>query len=209
MQVTIFGATGHAGALVVQECLSRGWQVRAFVRNAAKVPDPAGLTIIEGNTLDAAAVRRAVAGVDVVLGCLGMADITVPATDFSDGVQNIVAAMRAEGVGRFLMIGSANVLPHPAGGLRWEHLTLPDWLRHITAEHVRNYETLRTSGLAWTLMCPTMLVDNLPADHVRYAFEELPAGSTETGYAALAATMVTLVTVPEAAGKRVGIVSDR
>lgn len=208
MQVTIFGATGHAGALVVQECLSRGWQVRAFVRNAAKLAATAGLTIIEGNTLDAAAVRRAVAGADAVLGCLGMADITVPATDFSDGVKHIVAAMQAEGVRRFLMIGSANMLPHPAGGLRYEHLTLPDWLRHITAEHIRNYETLRTSGLAWTLLCPAMLVDDIPADHVRYAFDDLPTG-TETGYAALAATMVALIAEPAAVGQRVGIVSDR
>ena len=39
--------------------------------------------------------RRAVDGADAIVCCLGMQDIAVPATDFSDSVHTIVEAARA------------------------------------------------------------------------------------------------------------------
>lgn len=37
--MSIYGATGKAGRLVMERALERGWAVAAFVRNPDKVPE--------------------------------------------------------------------------------------------------------------------------------------------------------------------------
>ena len=78
---------------------------------------------------------------------------------------------------------------------------------NLAAEHIRNYETLRASRLRWTLMCPVWLKEEIPPGHARYAYDDLPEGPGETGYADLALTMVQLIDAPESVGRRVGIIS--
>jgi putative NADH-flavin reductase len=196
---------------VVDECVARGWQVTAFVRDRARL-GRTDVPVATGDARDAAAVRAALAGRDAVLCCLGMHDITVPATDFSESLRTIVQAMQSVGARRIVAIASAGALDHPAGGLRSEH-GLPDWLRNVAAEHARNLRTLQASGLDWTLMCPVDLKDDIARGHARMALDGLPPGSGETGYADLAAAMVALaagdVALGAAIGHRVGIVSDR
>jgi uncharacterized protein len=208
MRIALFGATGRTGRLVLDECLSRGWSVAALVRDARRIPTRPSLAVAEGDARDAAVVARVVEGAEAALCCLAMHDIALPATDFSDSVKTIVAAARAAGVRRIVAIASAGVLPHPEGGLRNQH-GLPASLVNVAPEHTRNFETLRDSGLDWTLMCPVDLKDDIPAGHARMAYEDLPAGSFETGYADLARAIVDLVEERASIGKRVGIVSIR
>ena len=145
---------------------------------------------------------------DAVLCCLGMNNIAVPATDFSESVRHIVRAMELAPNRRLLAIAWAGVLPHLTGGYRNKE-GLPQYLIHVSAEHVRNYETLRDSSLDWTLMCPAFLKDDIPVGRGRFEFEGLPQGSNETGYGDLAHTIVELISVSASHRKRVGIVSDR
>jgi uncharacterized protein YbjT (DUF2867 family) len=204
MDIALFGATGRTGRLVNQRLLARGDRVRALVRDAGKVAPQPRLEIVAGDAREASAVRRVVEGAEAVVCCLGMHDITVPATDFSDAVRTIVDAAKSAGVRRIVAIASAGVLADPRGGLRNQH-GLPDWLANVAAEHTRNLRTLETSGLAWTLMCPIDLVD-APPGRARWAYESLPDGP-HTGYADLADTIVLLLDREDAHGKRVGVVS--
>lgn len=208
MRIALFGATGRTGRLVLEECVSRGWSAAALARDARRIPARPGLAVVEGDARDATAVAKVVADADAVLCCLAMHDIAIPATDFSDSVKTMVAAARTARVRRIVAIASAGVLPHPEGGLRNQH-GLPASLVNVAHEHTRNFETLRDSGLDWTLMCPVDLKDDIPAGHARLAYEDLPAGSSETGYADLARAIVELVEERASVGKRVGIVSVR
>ena len=204
MLIALFGATGRTGRLVLERLQARGDQVRALARDPRKLVPHPGLAAIAGDARDVAAVRRVVAGADAIVCCLGMQDITVPATDFSDSVRTIVDAARAAGVRRVVAIASAGVLPDARGGLRNQH-GLPAAFANIAAEHTRNLRTLEASGLDWTLMCPIDLVD-APGGTARWAFEDLPAGS-HTGYADLADTIVAMLGRRDAFGRRVGVVS--
>jgi len=109
-------------------------------------------------------------------------------------------------------VASAVALDDARGGYRGEHGG-PEVLRHITAEHLRNHRTLRQAGdewgLAWTLMCPVNLVDDIPAGHAQRAFDALPAGSGETGMPDLALALCDLLDDATSHGRRVGIVSVR
>jgi len=204
MVIALFGATGRTGRLVLERLLARGDHVRALARDPGKLVTHAGLAACGGDARDGPAVRRVVAGADAIVCCLGMQDITVPATDFSDAVRTIVEVARAAGVRRVVAIASAGVLADARGGLRNQH-GLPAAFANIAAEHTRNLRTFEASGLDWTLMCPIDLVD-APAGTARWAFEDLPAGS-HTGYADLADTIVAMLGRGDAHGKRVGVVS--
>lgn len=58
MNVTVFGATGAIGQLVVADLLSAGHTVTAYVRNVGKVPStwPQDLRLIVGEITDGAAI---------------------------------------------------------------------------------------------------------------------------------------------------------
>jgi len=204
MVIALFGATGRAGRLVLERLLARGDHVRALARDPGKLVPHPGLAVVEGDARDVPAVRRAVDGADAIVCCLGMQDIAVPATDFSESVRGIVEAARAAGIRRVVAIASAGVLADARGGLRNQH-GLPAAFANIAAEHTRNLRTFEASGLDWTLMCPIDLVD-APAGTARWAFEDLPAGS-HTGYVDLADTIVEMLGRRDAHGKRVGVVS--
>jgi len=204
MVIALFGATGRAGRLVLERLLARGDHVRALARDPGKLVPHPGLAVVEGDARDVPAVRRAVDGADAIVCCLGMQDIAVPATDFSESVRGIVEAARAAGIRRVVAIASAGVLADARGGLRNQH-GLPAAFANIAAEHTRNLRTFEASGLDWTLMCPIDLVD-APAGTTRWAFEDLPAGS-HTGYVDLADSIVEMLGRRDAHGKRVGVVS--
>ena len=204
MDIALFGASGRSGRLVLERLVARGDRVRALVRDPGKLAARPGLDVVAGDARDAAAVRRTVEGTDAIVCCLGMHDITVPASDFSDAVRTIVGAAKDCGVARLVAIASAGVLDDARGGLRNEH-GLPALLANVAAEHTRNLRTLQASGLAWTLMCPIDLVD-APGGRARWAFDDLPEGP-HTGYADLADAIVAMLGRADAHGRRVGVVS--
>lgn len=213
MTIALFGASGRTGSLLVRQARLRGWPLRALARSEGRLAPADGLHVELGDARAADAIDRVLRGpqgpVDAVLCALGMHDISVPATDLSDSVRAIVAGMQRAGVRRIVAVASAGVMDHPAGGFRNQQADTPAWLVNVSAEHVRNLQTLRASGLQWTLMCPGMLVDDIPAGHARTAFDDTPPGSGETGYADLALAMCELLPAAESHGRRVGIMSYR
>jgi uncharacterized protein YbjT (DUF2867 family) len=72
MRVTVFGATGKIGRLVVQQLLDAGHQLTALVRNPTKLaisrPDA---TVTTGQLSDPAAIQQAITDADAVISALG------------------------------------------------------------------------------------------------------------------------------------------
>ncbi len=66
MRVLVTGASGFAGSHLAGTLASRGYQVRAFQRAAARKPDVPGTEIVIGDLRDPAALARAVEGIDIV-----------------------------------------------------------------------------------------------------------------------------------------------
>ena len=71
--IAIFGANGKIGSHFVEQALDAGYSLKAFVRNSAKSKHAANpnIEVLEGDATNAEDVERAVAGVDVVVSCLG------------------------------------------------------------------------------------------------------------------------------------------
>ena len=66
MSILVTGATGKVGRHVLQQLSARGAEVRAFVRDPAKITVPSGVTVVQGDLLDVDSLRTAFSGVSTL-----------------------------------------------------------------------------------------------------------------------------------------------
>ncbi len=102
-KVLVTGATGHLGSALVRALLSAGRPVRALVHEREEQLDGLDLEKVRGDVRDPAAVKAAVAGCGVVhhlaaLVRLQKWDYGVMEEVNVEGVRNVTAAVRAEGL---------------------------------------------------------------------------------------------------------------
>jgi putative NADH-flavin reductase len=175
MKVTVFGATGKIGRHVVADLLAEGHDVTAFVRNPDKLQQiDARLTVVTGELSDGQRLRDAVHGVDAVISALGPSlSRGSKGAPVTDGTRNIVAAMEAEIVSRFIGLATpsvpdardrptlkARVLPKVAG------LLFPNALTEI----VGMTKAVTDSGLNWTIARITSPNDGTSKGTLRVGF---------------------------------------
>ncbi len=103
MQITVFGATGKVGRIVVDEALKRGYKVVAFVHSSADLPKDKKLRIVNGDVYNPEAVIEAIKGSDAVISALG--SWGTPNKDIlKSGMQNIIPAMQQNNVKRIISL---------------------------------------------------------------------------------------------------------
>jgi putative NADH-flavin reductase len=126
MRVTVFGATGAIGRLVVQQLLDDGHQVTALVRTPAKLAlTHSHLTVVTGQLSDRDAVEQAVSGADAVISALGPSlKRSTTGTAVTDGTRTIVQAMEAQKVARIIALATPS-LADPQDKPHWKHKVLP------------------------------------------------------------------------------------
>lgn len=164
-KITVFGATGGVGRLVVAQAVAAGYGVTAAVRNPAGLPAGVHVVTVDLAAADPAAVDRAVDGADAVLCCIGArskAETGIAET----GVSAIVRAMSASGSRRFVAISAGPVStvasparpdPPPDPGNRFLMRTVAVPIaqrvfRRQYADLARMEDVIRASGLAWTIL---------------------------------------------------------
>lgn len=131
-KVVIFGAAGHTGKYITEKMKSqKDIELTVFVRNPAKFDgmDLSGVTIIQGDALNAADVKKAMDGQDVLL-CSLEGDVLTMA-------QNIVAALEETSVKRIIWITGMGI-HHEITGVRGMMLNMyakqrPDYIKAADA----------------------------------------------------------------------------
>ena len=125
MKVLVTGATGFTGGHLAQHLAGRGDRVRALVRARSRErfersPLPGrGVTAIDGDLMDAASVRRAVEGVDVVYHIAatyreaGQPDAAYRAINV-EGTRHVLEAAVSAGVKRVVHCSTGGVHGHIA-----------------------------------------------------------------------------------------------
>lgn len=126
MRVTVFGASGAIGRLVVQQLLDDGHQVTALVRTPGKLAvTHADLTVVAGQLSDCDAVEQAVSGADAVISALGPSlKRSTTGTQVTDGTRSIVQVMERRRVRRFIGLATPS-LADPQDKPHWKHKVLP------------------------------------------------------------------------------------
>jgi len=184
MNIAVFGANGPTGQLVTKQALAEGHTVTAVTRRPKTFPlHHARLRVVWGDVFDLASVERAVAGQDAILSTLGVPFGRKPITVYSQGVANIVQAMKRNGVRRIVCVSSSAAgTNHDTGaGFVFDRILQPIVMSTIgktTYADMRRMETLlMESGLDWTVVRPSGLFETeavtdyrVAEDHIRRQF---------------------------------------
>jgi dihydroflavonol-4-reductase len=111
----VTGAAGHLGAALVRALLAQGRQVRALVRSERRALAGLNVEHFEGDLRDAASLRRAFAGAEVVYHAA--AQISLSGRDWPSlvannvqGTQHVVRACQEAGVRRLVHVSSVGAL---------------------------------------------------------------------------------------------------
>lgn len=169
MKITVFGATGTIGRLVVDQGLAAGHEVTAHTRDATRVPTRhERLRVVEGDVTDPAACLPAVEGADAVVVAIGAGRKGVVR---EAGTRAVVEAMRGAGVRRLVCQSTIGVgSSRPNLDLWWKYVMFGALLRPAYADHVRQERVVEESGLDWTVVRPSAFVDESPGP-VRQGFD--------------------------------------
>jgi putative NADH-flavin reductase len=165
MRIAIFGASGATGLLLTERCIAAGHEVTALLRTPETFPYRDQVHVVPGNGFDPVAVGQTVEGADVVLSALGARSLRKEEV-LERAVPLIVAAMQKAGVKRIIALGSAGALSdslkkQPAWR-RWfvQNIVYNTFLKWPVASQIAQWGTLSASGLDWTMVMPSMLVNS-------------------------------------------------
>jgi nucleoside-diphosphate-sugar epimerase len=110
VKVLVTGASGFLGGAVAAAVRDAGHEVRTFQRRPSGV---VGVDDVLGTMTDAAAVGRAVDGVEAVVHLAAKVSLAGDPADFErvnvEGTRTLLAAARAAGVSRFVFVSSPSV----------------------------------------------------------------------------------------------------
>jgi len=170
----VLGATGGIGRELVDQALDCQHSVTAFVRTPQKLgPRRERLTVIQGNLLDTEALAAALAGHDAVLSAVGPPG-PGRTTITGDCATATVAAMRATGVRRLLIVGVAVLFDDSGFLARVLRTTL---LRNVAHDSAEMERIVKASELDWTIVRPPRLTNGTRREHYGVANDHLPPGA--------------------------------
>jgi uncharacterized protein YbjT (DUF2867 family) len=158
-KVIIIGASGSLAGYIIEELgKQKGVHQTLFVRrkNRLQKSSIANATVVEGDVMDYAKLKDAIAGQDIVYVNL--------AGDLEAMAKNIVKAMKETGVERIIAISSIGIYKEP--------------LKSVLIPYRKLANEIEGSGLAYTILRPEWFTD---VDEIDYALTH--KGEPETGSA--------------------------
>jgi putative NADH-flavin reductase len=165
MKVVIFGSTGATGLALVQQALQRGHEVVAFAREPHAIDfSHTRLQVVRGDVMDFGTVEHAVHGVDAAISVLGVRMGQAQSNARSEGTRNIVKALKAAGVRRFVSVSAVGAGAH-LQALPWiARKLLPMLVGKWRLEEAGLQEdAIRASDLDWVILRAPRLVDGSDA----------------------------------------------
>jgi len=160
VKLTLFGATGPSGKLLVQKAVAAGHDLTIYARDPGKL-GIAGPLYVKGDLSDPAAIETAIAGAGAVISLLGPTGKS-KGTPVTDGTRHIVRAMQAHGVKRLVATATPSATdPNDRSSFSFGLAVGMIKLLAGSAyrEIVGTAEVIRTSPLDWTLVRLPMLSD--------------------------------------------------
>lgn len=141
--ILVTGATGKTGARVLSQLIARGERVRAQIHDVGKVDRiPYGAEVVVCSFEDAASWDAAVSG------CSAIYLVSPPGPDQRRQEGVVIEAARRAGAGARLVKVAAMGLDDPEAG-------------RLAAQHSQIRADLAASGLPWSVVAISELMDNL------------------------------------------------
>lgn len=158
-KILIIGATGGTGRQLISQALARGYAVTALVRKPSRLAiEHPQLTILQGDVLEPDTIDAAMRGQDAVVSALGHKRYLGPSRILSEGTRNILEAMQAQHVPRFVCETSLGI-GDSAGrmGLYYTFFTIPVILPFYFWDKTRQERLIAASDIDWVIVRPAIL----------------------------------------------------
>jgi len=166
MKLGIFGASGATGRHLVEQALAAGHEVTAVVRTAGTfASDTPRLKFVVSRLDQPAELEHVVKEQDAIISVLG-ARKGSPPTVCADGATNILKAMKATGVRRFIGLSAYGASETKDASL------FIKFVRTVIADKMRDKDEMesvvRASGVDWTLVRPPALTNGRRTGEYRF-----------------------------------------
>jgi putative NADH-flavin reductase len=162
MDLIVFGASGRLGLKIVERALAAGHRVRAFVRTPSKITmQHPYLTLFQGDSMDAGAVYKALAGQDAVISALGPERPPIPEM-MEKSARNIVTAMKEHSMYRLVSTTGAGVWQQKDQPKAIDYvmaILLNIFVKEVLRDSAANVEVIKASSLDWTIVRFPRLTD--------------------------------------------------
>lgn len=173
MNLLIVGATGGTGRALVEQALTQGHTVTAFVRNPERMKiSHERLSIARGNVLEPESVDSAVRGKDAVLSALGHKRWFIKTSILSEGTKNIIAAMEKHGVKRFVCETTLGIGDRRGRlGLYYTLFVEPVIVYFYFRDKERQEDLIKNSKLDWIIVRPGRLTNGRKRGTYRHGID--------------------------------------
>jgi uncharacterized protein YbjT (DUF2867 family) len=197
-RITVFGAAGRTGQLVLREGRRRGWEMTAFTRRPEGTLDAD--KVVRGDGRDPEAVRAAIDGADAVIVIIAAAGRKGP-HETADVVKVITSQMTELGVRRLVLTSA-----YPLVGDRPRLLiaVIRRVFADVYADAAEAGRIAMASGLDWTIAYLNRLLDKPATGRARVS-TELFARPTSVTRADVATVLLDAVADPALAGTGVNV----
>ena len=168
MNVLIFGASGKTGQHLLSKALEQGHVVTAFARDPSKIMmQHPNLKVVQGNVSDYRLVEDAIKGQQVVLSALGAHSPFKFDQVIVEGVGNIIKAMEANAVNRFVYLSFIGVKKGCKDAGFFIRYIAPKILKTEAEGHRVREAMIENSQLQWTIIHPPGLTNAKPKNVYR------------------------------------------
>ena len=154
MRITVFGATGKVGRLVVDELLAHGHTVTAFTHSHPLQQSSSTIITVQGDIYNPGDVDRAIQTSDAVISALGSWG-TVRKDVLTNATQNIIPSMEKHSVKRFISVtGSGAQTPNEKTNIieKLSHRIFGLIAPKILRDGEQHIALLTNSDLDWTVI---------------------------------------------------------
>lgn len=160
MKIVVFGASGRTGLEITRQALEADQEVTAFLRDPQRISlSYNNLRIVTGDAFDPVSVAAAIEGQDAVICALGSGNQLGRTTVRASGTAHIIEGMNKHGVKRLIAVTAMGV------GESWSTLSpinrlfFATVLKSAREDHEAQEKAIQASGLDWTIIRPSGLVD--------------------------------------------------
>lgn len=162
MNILVFGATGKTGKEFVVQALQEGHIISSVVRSASAIDfTHPNLVVIKGEVLDLDVQAQYWNNIDAIVSCLGVRHRR-PTTIYSDGIRNILTAMKLHDIKRIICLSAGAVIIPPKASFVLKLLTkyvLQPLLKYAYADMLKMEDILALTELNWTIVRPPRLTN--------------------------------------------------
>jgi len=189
MKLVVFGSNGQTGIQVVLQALDRGYEVTAVARNPSTIgiQNPL-LAVKKGDLFDLSSVELAVENQDVVISSVGSGGFRQSrrsTTVYSQGIGNIIEAMKRKEIKRLMVVTSGGVEDDPAEPFFYKRIIKP--VIRETYKDMQRLETIiKKCDLDWTVIRPPLLLNKPRTGIYRTSLNLMPANGSAISRADLA-----------------------